>query len=516
MIDLSAVPRSPGCYLFKDESGRVIYVGKAKDLRKRVKSYFQKRDHDPKTILLVKSISSLDHITTDSELEALILENNLIKRYKPKFNIDLRDSKNYAYIQETDERFPRFQLARRKDGRGRFYGPFVSAQTRDNILYLVNKTFRFRRCRRMPKKACLRYHIKLCSAPCISRDSQDDYMSRVRFARFVLKGRHSELIKKLEREMEAASDSMNFEKALELRDQINALATLQEEQKVDRKRKHNEDIMSFMIRESKVFLLLFNIYKGTLVNKEDYTFELTPDFFEEFLLQYYSENEVPKELIIPVEISEPMHEFLERRRGTKVKVTVPKRGDKKKLLELVNKNIETSFFGDLSKIEDLRDALGLPELPFVIECFDISHLSGTSTVGSMVQFRNARPDKNNYRRFRIRTVEGISDTAGISEVVRRRYYRLVKEKANLPDLIIVDGGIGQLNAAHNSLKESGLSIPVISIAKRFEDIYIPEEPLPIKLPAKSKALQFIREIRDEAHRFAIKYNRLLRGKEMIE
>ncbi len=466
MIDIHSVPNKSGCYLFKNESGTVVYVGKAKNLRKRVKSYFQKTNLDPKTRGLVGNIYSVDHIATDNEVEALILENNLIKKYKPKYNIDLRDSKNYAYIQETHERYPRFILSRRKDGKGTFYGPFVSAQARDHVLYVLNKTFRFRRCRRLPKKACLRFHINLCSAPCIKKDSEKDYEERVRRARIILKGRSEEIVSELELEMNQAVGIKNFEKALELRDQIYSLKLLQEEQKMDRKQKHNEDIIGFIEREGKVFLMLFNIYKGTLINKEEFTFSQSPDFFEEFLLQYYSENETPKELILPFEISPALKDYLNSRRGSKLRITVPKRGEKKKLLDLVLKNIETSFFGDLTKIEELRDSLGLSELPFVIECFDISHLSGTSTVGSMVQFRNARPDKTNYRRFKIRTVEGVADTAAISEVVRRRYYRLKKENAELPDLIIIDGGAGQLSAALNSLKHLGLRIPVIAVAKR--------------------------------------------------
>jgi excinuclease ABC subunit C len=232
-------------------------------------------------------------------------------------------------------------------------------------------------------------------------------------------------------------------------------------------------------------------------------------------VQYYSENNVPKELILPKKVDASVKEFLEVKKGSRVEITIPKRGAKKQLLELVKKNIEITFFGDLSKLDELRDALGLEERPVVIECFDISHLSGTSTVGSMVQFRDARPDKNNYRRFKIKTVEGIADTAAIGEVVRRRYYRLKKEGSRLPNLIIIDGGAGQLNAALKALQALELKVPVIAVAKRFEDIYLPGHVLPIKLDRNDRALRFIQEIRDEAHRFAIKYHKLLRAKEFI-
>jgi excinuclease ABC subunit C len=516
MINLSDIPNNPGCYLFKDKSERIIYIGKAKNLRKRVTSYFQKNDRDLKTKSLVEKIESVDFIATDTEIEALILENNLIKRHQPKYNIDLKDSKNYAYLQITDEDFPRLLVARKKTGEGRFFGPFVSAQERDHVRYVLNKTFRFRRCKKMPKKPCLRYHINLCSTPCTDQITREDYNAQFEKAKLILKGRTKKLLHLMDAEMTSASDALNFERAKELRDQIEAISNLSKRQLVDRQRRHDEDILNYIIYQGKIYLLLFNIYKGTLINKEEYSFEETPDFFEEFLIQYYSERDVPKEVILPEEIDKPVITFLETRRSGKVKVTVPKRGTKKDLLRLVKKNIELTFFGDLTKLEDLQDALSLDRLPTIIECFDISHLSGSSTVGSMVQFRNARPDKSNYRRFKIQTVEGIADTAAISEIVRRRYYRLKKEGALLPNLIIVDGGAGQLNSAVNSLSKLELNIPVIAIAKRFEDIYIPGLVLPLKLDKKDRALQFIREIRDEAHRFAIKYNRLLRKKEMIK
>jgi excinuclease ABC subunit C len=516
MIDLTSIPVAPGCYLFKDRSGRIIYIGKAKSLRKRVASYFQKTGLDPKTEILVEKAESVDFIATDSEVEALILENNLIKKHQPKYNIDLKDSKNYAYLQITDEDFPRLLIARKKTGQGRFFGPFVSAQERDHVRYVLNKTFGFRRCKKMPKTPCLRYHINICSTPCTDRITREDYNSRIEKAKLILRGRTKKLINSIDAEMTSASDALNFERAKELRDQIDAISNLSKRQLVDRQRSHDEDILNFIIYQGKVHLLLFNIYKGTLINKEEYSFEQTPDFFEEFLIQYYSERDVPNEVILPKVIDKPVTLFLEARRGGKVKVTVPKKGAKKDLLQLVKKNIELTLFGDLTKLEELQDALGLDTLPTVIECFDISHLSGTSTVGSMVQFRNARPDKSNYRRFKIRTVESIADTAAISEVVKRRYYRLKKEGAVLPNLIIIDGGAGQLNAGVSALNKLELGIPIIAIAKRFEDIYMPGRVLPLRLGKKDRALLFIREIRDEAHRFAIKYNRLLRKKEMLK
>ncbi|MFQ5888263.1 MAG: excinuclease ABC subunit UvrC, partial [Candidatus Hydrothermarchaeales archaeon] len=491
MIGLDSAPNNPGCYLFKDGFEKIIYVGKAKNLKKRVGTYFQKKDLDPKTQVLVENIDSVDFIVTDNEVEALILENTLIKRHQPKYNINLKDSKNYAYIQLTSEDFPRLLVARRKSEKGRFFGPFVSGQERDYILSVLNKIFQLKTCRRMPKKPCLRYHISLCTAPCAGYISKADYGRRIEMARLVLNGKIKDLLASMDRKMVGYSNNLNFERALVLRNQINALSALSERQKMERQRRYDEDIINYLVKEGRVYLILFNIYKGTLTNKKEFTFDLSPEFFEEFLVQYYSENDVPSELILSKKMDGSVVKFLETKKKGKMRITVPKKGAKKELLDLVAKNIEISFFGDMTKLGALREALGLEETPHVIECFDISHLSGTSTVGSMVQFRNGRPDKSNYRRFKIKTVEGIADTAAISEVVRRRYYRLKKEGSDLPNLIVIDGGAGQLNAALKVLKNLSLSIPVVAIAKRFESIYLPGQVLPIKLDKKNKALQFI-------------------------
>ncbi len=286
---------------------------------------------------------------------------------------------------------------------------------------------------------------------------------------------------------------------------------------MERNRKYNEDIIHYTVQNNNVYLLLFNIYKGVLSNKSEFIFDYKKDFLEEFLVQYYSENEIPKEIILPHKVEDSISEFLTYKKKSKVVITVPKKGEKKKLLDLVKKNVEISFFGDFIKVEELQKKLGLNDLPVVIECFDISHLSGTSTVGSMVQFRNGKADKSNYRRFKIKSPEAFQDDfAAISEVVRRRYTRLKEENLPLPDLIIIDGGQGQLLSALRELKKLSLRIPTISIAKKFEEIYLPGRKDPLRIDRKEKALQFIQEIRDEAHRFAVKYNRLLRSKKIKE
>ncbi len=513
-LDLENIPTDPGCYRFKDGSKNVIYIGKAKNLRKRVKSYFQKRINDPKTEVMLSKVEAVDYIVTANETEAFILENNLIKRYQPKYNINLKDSKRYSYIELTNEDFPRLLIGRRRTGNSKFYGPFVNAGSRDHILYVLRRNFKIRTCNKMPKRACLRYHINLCGGPCIGKITREQYLRNIDNIQHILKGSSRRLVTDLTTEMTQASSTLEYERALELRKQIEAINYLTEHQAMERQKRFNEDILNYILKNDRVFLILFNIYKGTLVNRQEFEFEEKPEFFEEFILQNYSENPVPKELVLPENLSESLLKFLEVTRGGKVKVTVPKRGEKKRLLELVLRNIEVTFFGNLEKLEDLKSELNLQETPMVIECFDISHLSGTSMVGSMVQFRSALPNKDNYRHYKIRTLEGVDDTGAISEVVRRRYKRLLLERAAFPNLIIIDGGLGQLNAALKSLSDLEVNIPIIAIAKKFEEVYIPGSKGPLRLDKGSKGLKLIQHIRDEAHRFAIQYNRLLRSKEL--
>ncbi len=515
MIDVNNLPTSPGCYLFKDFKDNILYIGKAKNLKKRVKSYFQKNNLDVKTQNLIKNVESLEVIATDTEYEALILENTLVKKHQPKYNIRLKDAKSFAFIQITKEDFPRVLLARRKIGFGNYYGPFVSAQERDYILNFLRKTFSLRTCKKLPRKACLRHHIKLCDAPCVGLISEEEYNKKIENIKLILSGKTDKLIKKLRKEMKKASEKMKYEKALNLKNQIVAIERLNERQNIQRQKKYNEDILNYVIKDEKVYLMLFNINKGTLVNKNEFIFNYNNEFLDEFLTRHYTENSIPKEIIIPKKVSDAIEKFLTKEKKNRVYIKVPKKGEKKQLLDLVIKNINITFFSDLEKVKSLKKSLNLHESPNVIECFDISHLTGTSMVGSMVQFRNGKPDKNNYRRFRIRTVKKIDDFAAIAEIVKRRYFRLKNEDSELPDLIIIDGGKGQLNAALSELEKLDLKIPIISIAKKLEEIYIPGNSNPIRLDKKQKGLQFIREIRDEAHRFAIKYNHLLRKKELI-
>jgi excinuclease ABC subunit C len=510
VINLTNLPRLPGCYIFKDRKLGILYIGKAKDLKKRISSYFSRKT-DVKTSRLVESIYKIETIITDNETEALILENVLIKKHKPKYNIDLKNSDRYAYLLISDEEFPRLLVARSKEDKKILYGPFTSASERSNIKRFLTRSLRLRTCKRMRKKGCLRYHIKLCDGPCMGLISKSDYNDKIRICRQVLKGNTEKVISDLKKAMREESTKYRYEKALELRDIISSLISLEQKQKVERNRKYNEDLINFRIVDGHVYLLLFKIYKGTLNSMHEYSFRYYDDFLRHFLMQYYDEiNKRPKELIAP-KGNDDLKIYL---KSLGIRLVVPKRSVRKELLDLADKNIEIVFFGDVSKARALKQAIKLEELPSVIECFDISHLSGTSTVGAMVSFRNAKPDPSNYRRFKVKP--GNDDYASIAEVIRRRYSRLKTEAEEMPSLIIVDGGRGQLNAALDELSKLGLKIPSIGIAKKEEEIHLPGIKIPLKLRKHDKALLFLQEIRDEAHRFAISYNRLLRSRRITE
>jgi len=512
MIDLSGLPTQSGCYLFKDHDACIIYIGKAKVLKKRVASYFQKRDHDAKTKALVRRIASVDFIVTDSELEALLLENNLIKKHQPKYNIALKDSGGYSYLCLTDEAWPRLLVVQDRTVAGTYFGPFTSGAVRDDVMQIVLRIFKLRTCHVLPTRACLRYHMDLCDAPCVQKISTDDYQQQVNAVEHVLLGRTRELIQNLKQQMQLYSAQMDFEKALKLRNQIQSLHRLQEKQHVQRNKTYNEDIIDYQQKGHTVYVMLFHIDQGMLEGKQAFEFDAMEGVFESFLAQYYQQHDVPREIILSKPMNDELHHFLELKRKGKVRVTVPQRGEKKHLLALVQKNIEWRFFGAQQKLADLQQRLDLPVCPNVIECFDISHFQGDATVASMVQFRDGVADKRNYRRYQIRRVKGINDFRSIAEVVSRRYARLIDEKQGMPNLIVIDGGAGQLSFALQSLLELGLHIPIISLAKKHEEIYMPELAEPIRLNKKTPALRLMQQIRDEAHRFAITYHRILRKK----
>jgi excinuclease ABC subunit C len=516
MIEYASLPHAPGCYLFSDGAGTIIYVGKAKDLRKRVTSYFTKKDHDAKTRNLVAAIASVDVMMTHTETEALLLENNLIKKHQPRYNIDLKDAKRFAYIELTREEFPRLGIARRtKREDANYFGPFVSAAARDEVIRVLKRTFRLRSCKKLPRRACLRYHLHTCSAPCIGRTTSEDYQRAAGQAAAVLKGRTAELLTDLKAAMGEASARQEYEKALMIRDQIAAVGRLADRQHVERPRDTDEDVVGYTVAGETVYLMVFSVEKGLVADKQEFTFDYREGFFDEFLVLYYADRTPPSELILPHGTDEALGEYLSEQKGRQVKITVPKAGEKRRLLDLVEKNIDHVFLKDELKVHDLMAALSLPRPPDVVECFDISHLAGTAMVGSMVQFVQGRPEKKSYRRFRIRTVEGIDDPASIAEIVTRRYRRVRSDGGELPDLIIIDGGKGQLAAAEQALVALGCDVPVIALAKREEEVYVPGALLPLRLDRKGMALRYLQEIRNEAHRFAITYNRLLRKKKLV-
>ena len=520
-------PHSPGVYLFKDKSGAPIYIGKAKDLRNRLSSYFA-RDLPDRTAQMVSQAASIEFILTDSESEALLLESSLIKRHFPKYNIELRDNEKYTYILITEEQFPRMLLVRRSRGgkvraRGRIYGPFLSGSAYVLVASTLRKIFKLRTCRVGQGRPCLQYHLGFCMGPCAGLVSPEEYGKQVEKLKAVLSGgrKLEEVLSEMETEMKKASRERRFEKALELRNSIRALSSLLERQKFESGSEANEDFVSFSGHKGKVYLQLFRQIGGVIRDRKKYEFAspVGGEPLSEFLPQFYEAGGIPRRIYVEKEpASKPaLEQFLSQKRGGPVSIIAPEKGDKKKLLELLHRNImlEISGTADPALVE-LQHELSLPAIPRVIECFDVSNLYGTSVVGSMVQFSNGKPNKSNYRRFRIRTVEGQDDFASMREIVFRRYYRIKKENATPPDLILIDGGPGQLNAALSALSELSLSIPCVSLAKEFEEIYHPDRAEPLHLPRSSPALKVLQFARDEAHRFGISYHRLLRKKSMKE
>lgn len=523
MINLENIPNCPGCYIYKDKDGNIIYIGKAKNLKKRISSYFLNKDQGAKTTALVSNIFSVDFIVTNNELEAFILENTLIKKHQPKYNIDLKNGQRYAYIQVTKENYPRLLTLREKPiGKDdNVFGPFVSGKARTEIIKYLNKEFKLRTCKRLPKTPCTRFHIGYCSAPCIGNITREDYSKTIETVKQILLGKSQELLPELKKDMELYSRNQDFEKALTLRNQITAIDYLTQKQTMERQVKFDQDIINYIAKDNKIYLLLFNIDKGILVNKKEFIIDnslVDISVLDDFLIKYYSSNFIPKEIIIPSSVLEETEKYLEDQKKEKIILTIPQKGEKKELLDLCFKNIEITFFKEELTLIDLQKKLKLKKLPRTIECFDISHLSGTLTVGSMVCFKDGLPSKSNYRKFKIKTLDNgkIDDFSSISEVVRRRYYRLIKENKELPDLIVIDGGKGQLSSAVSVLKELNVfeKTEIIGLAKREEEIFKPEQLFSIKLSKKEQSLQLLQRIRDEAHRFAITYNKLLRGKEI--
>jgi excinuclease ABC subunit C len=534
---LADLPESPGVYLYRNAAGEVIYVGKAISLRSRVRSYFQKgASHTPKTRALVSEIEDLEIILAGSEVEALLLENNLIKKNRPRFNVVLRDDKNYPYLKLTiRDEYPRVGLVRkaRLDG-NLYFGPYLPSSLAWRTLRMIPKFFRVAICQVKfdgKQRPCLYYHLGQCLAPCAGYTNPGEYGAAVAEARMFLEGRSRELAALLEARMQAASEAQSYELAAHYRDLIASMKRLSERQGVSSVGLDDQDFFSLHREGTQAALQIFQMREGRVQARREFFFETVEEPSAELLraaiLQYYdAETALPRAILLgemPAE-AELRRAWLSEKAGVAVSLAVPQRGSRKRLLDLVTRNAKLAFdfrfrqdhTHGVAVLGELRDLLGLDEPPYRIECFDISHIQGTDQVASMVAWEGGKPRKSDYRRFKIKTVEGADDFRSIAEVVGRRYARLQAEGKKLPDLVLIDGGKGQLSSAVAALDALGLGdLPVASIAKREEEIFLEGRGEPIRLPLSSPVLQLVQRIRDEAHRFAITFHRSLRSKRTI-
>jgi excinuclease ABC subunit C len=544
---LAALATGPGVYLMKNSVNEVIYVGKAASLRNRVRSYFQSRGQlDPKTRELVSQIHDFEVIRTDTAAEALILENELIKRHQPRFNVRLKDGKTYPYICITNEAWPRVISTRRlvRDG-SRYFGPYTSASSVHRTVDLMNRLFPFRACD-IPitgnsPRPCLYYHMGRCLGPCIGATDQVEYQRAIEGAALFLQGRAEDLLPDMRARMDALAEDLEFERAAKLRDEIGAIEHVLERQKIVSERGEDADVIAVaqsaggdavvqvaFVRNGKVLGSEHFGMAGTRVDDQP------RDVQSSFISQFYDDAaSVPPQLFLahPLNDEELLVPWLEERRGGRVRVSVPRRGEKRQLVDMVAKsalqNLEQARLRWLSDeqrmtgaLTELADALGLPSLPRRIECFDISTLQGTNPVASMVVFADGKPMKSDYRRFSIKGVQGQNDFAMMQEVVGRRFKRAANEAETeswreLPGLVIIDGGKGQLNAAVDVLNALGVSLPIVGLAKENEEIFIPGQFHPIVLPRDSQALYLVQRVRDEAHRFAVAFHRQKRAKTQV-
>jgi len=536
---IDQVPERPGVYLYKDAKAQVIYIGKAASLRSRVRSYFQEsRARDPKTDALVGQIRDVDYIVTGNELEALILESNLVKKHRPRYNIILRDDKHYPFLRLTaNEDFPRLVVARRvqKDGAA-YFGPFYPATAMRQTLRLVRQLFPLRTCRikidgTLPRP-CLQYYIHRCNAPCTGWETREGYAKTVREVQRFLEGRNDDLAMELTREMEAAAGDLKFERAAGLRDQIQALNTVREHQKIISTEEADQDIVGVVRQGADACVQLFFVRKGRLMGRESFFFDRVSgwssgEILSAFVRQFYARDvTAAPEILLSEEPPEASltAEWLGRRRGGRVELHAPQRGKKRELVAMAEENaalaLQTHLLARGNRLQvvldELERALNLPGPPHRVEGFDISTIQGSETVASMVVWQDGEMKKDDYKRYRIRTVTGTDDFAAMREVLTRRYGRALEGEGLFPDLILLDGGRGQLSAGMKALEDLGLDyLPIASLAKRAEEVYTPEHLQPLVLDMGSPALQALQKIRDEAHRFAITYHKKLRQRRTI-
>jgi len=574
---LRQLPTRPGVYLMKSAAGRVLYVGKADSLRSRVRSYFSARGpEDARISRMAREATNVEYIVTDTVSEAYLLENNLIKEHRPRFNIRLRDDKSYPFVKITmGEDFPRIVRTRKltRDG-SRYFGPYASASSVDETLKLLRKIFPFRTCnldipdgKRVLERPCLLYYINRCQGPCIQAIEKPDYRATIGSIVDFLEGKQEPIAAELRSEMESHSDALRYEQAATTRDKLRAVERTMEQQKMAAFSRAEHDVIGMAREEDEACLQVMQVRNGKLIGREHFIVEGARDVTDaevlgSFLQQYYATTDaLPRALLVPVMPSDAdeLAAYIADRRGVRATITVPERGEKRRLVAMATSNAvealareRAEWMADSAKrdeaLGDLSRALGLPRLPERIECFDMSNIQGTSAVGSMVVFVEGRPEPREYRRFRIRSGETPDDFRMMAEVLGRRFTRAARIRAEtgalslaavgadeapleadpdtderprdggwaVPDLVIVDGGKGQLSAAGEVMRELGLTdVPLAGLAKRFEELYIPGQSAPILLPRRSQALYLVQRIRDEAHRFAITYHRDVRGKRAL-
>ena len=543
---LKLLPSLPGCYIYYNKDGEVIYVGKAKILKRRVMSYFNRKHDSIKVTILVSQIERLEYIITNTEVEALILESHLIKKYKPRYNILLKDDKKYPYFLITDEDFPRISIVRKKNmnpEKGRYYGPYTDIRAMHATLDFLKKLFPLKQCKtpKFKDRPCLYYQIGRCMAPCQNLVTPDEYKQVVKQAELFLSGKQSELMKQLKEQMQKYSDSLQFEKAAKLRDSYNDLQkTLEKQKVVYENTKLNEDVISLLSDDGIFAIVILMIREGRLIDKKDFVYEVEEEdrteFFATFFKEYYStlKLEFPDKIVSNEleNIGEKAlyEEWLEILAQKKVKISYGKSAQGKELQMLADKNAKVVLgnaqIAKMSKIRDdfneigsyLAEKLQLKNFPHRMECYDISHIQGTNTVASMVTFINGVKKRSEYRKFKVNSTEGKPDDfLSMKEVLTRRLNHLGEKKWEKPDLIIIDGGKGQLSSVMQIIEELGVKgIDVVSLAKRNEEVFLPHKSEPVILPRNSSALFLFQRIRDEAHRFAITFHRELRSKSMIK
>jgi len=537
---LARVPDRPGVYIYRDAKAQVIYVGKAASLRSRVRSYFQDaRPHDAKTDAMVRQIADLEYVVTDNELEALMLEANLVRKHRPRYNIILRDDKHYPFLKlTTSEEFPRLLVARRVQNDGNtYYGPFYPATAMRETLRLTRQLFPLRTCSitidgRL-ERPCIQYAIHRCNAPCTGWETREGYAQTVRDVERFLEGRDDELLRRLTEQMETAAAEEKFERAAVLRDQIQSLKKVQERQKIISTEEVDQDILGVVRQGPDACVELFFVRKGRLVGQEAFFFDKVSgwtdgDVLSAFVRQFYGKSVTPApEILLSEEIPDAalVGEWLSGLAARRVQLVVPQRGSRREFVAMAEANAAIALQNHLLSrddrqqyvLEELQRALNLPGPPNRIEGYDISNIQGTEQVGSMVVWENGGMKKDDYKRFRIRTVAGADDFASLREVLSRRFARALEQGSALPDLVLIDGGRGQLNVGLQVLQELGLDwIPVSSLAKQQEEVYVGESAQPLALDPTSPALHTLQKIRDEAHRFAITYHKKLRGRRTIQ